>query len=163
MCPMAQNGWGIVAQKVCISRKRQTNTELFQTIPPSRLSASHLPLHKGGFGAKLVSQDRTENRPLCLTNPYHYDVHRILTPDGYAFEISQIENAEPTTEEAQSRKETAVVTPISSASNEIVSHDNTDSQPPQSQKTGQGTVLCLLAYAFSKTEERPLSCAVMPL
>ena len=90
-----------MAQKVCISHKRKTNTELFQTIPPSRLSASHLPLHKGGFGAKLVSSffDKLEalDRKSFLPTAHlisHKSVprHRFVTasPPGEAFSVQYV-------------------------------------------------------------------------
>ena len=46
---------GLYHKKFAFPEKNQTNMKLFQAIPPSRLSARHLPLHKGGFGAKLIS------------------------------------------------------------------------------------------------------------
>ena len=88
------------------------------------IKIAHDPNHKGRgfstttFGAPVELNGKRGNMGVVVkeTSPYHYDVHRILTPEGYTFEIPEYRNAEPTTEEAQSQNETAVVTPISSAS-----------------------------------------------
>ena len=107
------------------------------------IEISHDPNHKGRnfstttFGAPVELNGKRGNMGVVVkeTRPYHYDVHRILTPDGYAFEIPPMENAEPTTEEARSQKETGVVTPISSASEQSIAQSATESQPSEPKKS----------------------------
>ena len=104
---------------------------------------AHDSNHKGRnfstttFGAPVELNGKRGNMGVVVkeTSPYHYDVHRILTPDGFAFEIPEYKNAEPTTEEALSQNETGIVAPISSALDNSIRDSSLKSNPSETKKS----------------------------
>ncbi len=121
---------------------------------------AHDPNHKNRgfstttFAGPVILNGKRGNMAVVVkeTSPYHYDVHRILTPDGKAFAIPEYKNAEPTMAEAKSKEKILVVTPISSASDDRIA-DNGKSVNPSDKKTIKRDVKIATDAAYLKAVE----------
>lgn len=74
------------------------------------------------YGAQVTINGVTGNMAVVVSDSkgLHYKVHRILTPDGKTYELSNKNNAEPTLA-GESLQSSSLAAPIGSASNETVS------------------------------------------